>query len=166
MLLADPAELTSYVGTPVEETRASLFVELASAAIEDEVGFSLDQQTETITVRARGQRTILLPAFPVTAVDAVLFAGHEVDVEWTRAGELTIPSGWWGHGELTVTYTHGYATVPDGLKAVCLEIAARALVNPQALASFNSDGTVVQFAQRPVLGLTVDERDRVMRAIR
>lgn len=106
----------------------------ASAAIQNycrQVLAEVEDDALTLTVPAY-RRTVLLPEQPVTAVASVVEDGTTLtvgtDYQWARSGLLTRigrpwASGWQG---VVVTYTHGYATIPDDLKSVCIQAAARA----------------------------------------
>lgn len=75
---------------------------------------------------------ILLPELPVISVASVVEDGTTLaigdDYRWTDYGRLTRRgSSYWNSNwqEVVVTYTHGYATIPDDVKAVCARSAAR-----------------------------------------
>lgn len=172
MAFATPADLSTFVGYDVDEARATLFLDLASASIADAAGVPIvDTADDEAVLYGNGSVVLLLPAYPVTAVGQVLVDDVAVtDFTWSRAGELRRAGGWTRGATIAVTYSHGYvaAAVPATVRSVCLEVAARGLMNPQRLQSYTGDGTAAVFgvgSALHTLDLTDDERDRVRRAL-
>jgi hypothetical protein len=119
------------IGTP--NASATAAIAAASAAIQNYTRQTISQVAAdvlTLTVEAH-RSTILLPEQPVTAVASVVEDGTSLtvgtDYRWTSAGLLVRQSRAWNSGwqEVVITYTHGYATIPDDLKGVCIRAAAR-----------------------------------------
>lgn len=168
MAFATRDELALVVGHTIDQARADLLLDLASASVAEAAGVPIAAAADaTATLTGTGNRVLLLPAWPVTDVSEVTVDGTAVSgYTWTRSGELRRTAGWTLGAEIVVTFDHGYAeaAVPDAVKGVTLEVAARALMNPQGLKSYNGDGTVVQFGDG-VLDLTLSQRDRVLRAL-
>jgi hypothetical protein len=115
-------------------------LDMASAVIRTYTGQLLDYvEDDVVTIPSSHdrRRTLFLPQLPVLAV-AVTVGGVELDhdaydFEWTETGMITRPRHlWWPRqpGQIVVTYTHGHETIPDDVKAVCVQIAARARENP------------------------------------
>jgi hypothetical protein len=117
--------------------------------------------TETIPIQPDG--TIMLPSLYVTGVESVAVNGLTQDpstYEWFQAGYIKrfhkdffqwplwplesdqpfrdYPSPLARHA--TVTYTHGYSTIPAAVNAVALELAARAIEQPASVATELSAG--------------------------
>lgn len=120
------------IGTP--NASATAAIAAASAAIQNYTRQRIEQvaaDVVTLTVEA-SKSVILLPEQPVTAVASVVEDGTALTVgdhyRWTSAGILTRVGRGWASGwqDVVVTYTHGYATIPDDLKGVCIRAAARA----------------------------------------
>lgn len=90
--------------------------------------------TGSSTIRARGP-VVRLPERPVTAVTSVTDSDGvvlTVDVDYELVGQdLTLPTS----GEFTVVYSHGFATVPDGVLEVVCTIAARLGATDTSVAS-------------------------------
>lgn len=86
----------------------------------------------TLDIRA-GQRKIFLPELPVTEVSEVmedgetLTEGSDEDYQLGQNGVLYRLDQNWTPGIqiVTVTYTHGYATIPDDVQEVAIRAAAR-----------------------------------------
>ena len=122
------------VAIPDGNASATAAIAAASAAIQNFTRQRIEQvvgDVLTLTVEAH-RSVILLPEQPVTAVASVVEDGTTLTVgthyRWTAAGLLVRQSRAWNSGwqEVVVTYTHGYSTIPDDLKAVCIQAAARA----------------------------------------
>jgi hypothetical protein len=136
---AAAADLATRLGitlTAGETTDADTLLELASDIIRSDTGQTIDAvASDTLTRPGSWDNRIRLPERPVTDVNSVTLDGTalaETD-EWYQVGdELVRVSGTWGGPEavLVVDYDHGWATVPAGVKGVCLEMVARVWVNP------------------------------------
>ncbi len=87
-------------------------------------------------------RRLLVGERPVTAVTSVTLDGVAItDHRWRRSGALCRDTGWGGtDSEVIVAYSHGYATVPDDLWAVCRSAAARLRTNPDGKVRFDAAG--------------------------
>jgi len=89
-------------------------------------------EDDKVTFDGKGRdRRLFLPQLPVIEVteviedDETLTAGD--DYKLGAHGILWRIGGYWAEGiqNITVTYTHGYATVPNVIAAVCARVAAR-----------------------------------------
>lgn len=154
--LAD--ELGDFLGRtlkPEQVPRADVLLQLASAAIQAEARQQLELvENEQAELRGNWSHKLWLPERPVTAVSGItirhgsIFVNDWVlqennDYRWDRlglvrrvsyiTGRLLAPvSGYWG-GDMAVvdvTYSHGFEVIPDDLRGVCLQAAARAFSNP------------------------------------
>lgn len=137
--LASVEDLESFLGRRVTEDqrdRAELVLTLASGVIQSETRQQLvlvEDDEVTLTIR-QGMR---LPQRPVTAVASAAVDGRAiVGYGWNRQGQIWMPDSSWvvnladtfslvGH-TATIVYSHGFETIPDDIRAVCLEVAARA----------------------------------------
>lgn len=90
---------------------------------------------DVVTLRTRGQGLLILPEQPVTAVASIVENGvalvNDVDFNWGTDGIVERwNSAWrWGStspGTVVVTYSHGYATIPQIIREVCIRSASRA----------------------------------------
>lgn len=123
--------------TGAEETRMARLLDDASAAVRGYTGQDFDVATETVRLKAR-TGVLRLPQRPVTAVSAVEDPDdNAIDYDWWGDDRVYVsslsPLNWWElNGRRTpvlyldVTYTHGYATVPDDIVAVVCQMAMRA----------------------------------------
>jgi len=86
---------------------------------------------ETITLDGKGGTKIFLPELPVISVASVVEDGETLvegtDYKLGQHGILHRIGAKWSVGiqNITVTYSHGYATIPDDIAAVCARAASR-----------------------------------------
>ncbi|MFD9445507.1 hypothetical protein ACFWBR_42320 [Streptomyces sp. NPDC060006] len=170
--------------TPDEEAQAELLIELAEGAVEDETGQSLELSEDTVILdgptRAEhwpdtpgtGSRTLVLPRWPVSAVESVtllnddqddeeLTFGKDQDYTWSAAGTLTRVNGWWPTGDrcIQVVNTAGHAPIPKGVRRIVLRLAAAGWGNPELLAS-ESLGDHSKAWSAEALGMVLSEADK------
>lgn len=152
---------------------AQLLLDLAKGAIQDEVGQVIGLVgSDTIEFFGGSRTELLLPEIPVRDVvslteDGTLLAVD--DYSWDRAGILRRPSGRWSK-PLVIEYSHGYDAVPAAVRAVCLQAAARAYINPtglprENLGSYGVSYPQVGFNQGAVIHLT-DAEKRMLDPVR
>lgn len=97
---------------------ASAILGAVSSAIRDAAGVPITLATSTIVLPIYNpyERWIELPGAPVVSVASVVLAGSTLvqGVDYVKVGDEIFASRGWGTGvaEMTVTYTHGYTTVP------------------------------------------------------
>lgn len=139
----------------LDETYAARARAKGTATVQALVGHPIYQVVDDeVTLLAAGQRVLQLPHWPVTAVKSVTVDGHPMvaaDFDFTRTGELLRTGARygrsWGHGLVTVVYTHGYELIPDPVKEVAIELAAASYVdeNPAGLVSETIGGYSVRY---------------------
>ena len=146
---ATAEDLASYLQlNTVDRYTAELLLELASDAVRAVVGQSVDVVTSTEVYDGLDHGhpwagTIFLRQVPVVAVSAVVSDGVPVpaaDYEWSTRGSITRLSGAFSAAQsgIAVTYTHGWDADTRQwrqARAVALQAAARAYVNPYQLDS-------------------------------
>lgn len=122
---------------------ATLAVAGASGMIRSHCGWDISQTTVTDAILdGPGGRSLWLPTLKLTAVGSVVVNGDVLTVDtqydWTSYGKL-IHRGCWPckPRSITVTYTHGWATVPDVVKTACLIVAGILYDNPEMLGSMS-----------------------------
>lgn len=168
---ATAAELATFKGITIaagaDTDRANLLLQLASAEVQKAARQTLAVVAGDV-LRLAGNWTdeLVLPQRPVTAVASVKVDGTTLGgstYEWTRLGVLRrLDRTWGGPGvEVEVTYTHGYATIPDDARGVTLQAASRGWDNPSALQSEGVGDYSTVYGINPVGGvlLTSAERD-------
>lgn len=94
---------------------------------------------DVVELRGNWTRRLYLPERPVVDVTAVSlrFGGNTIsDIQegtWIRRGHLLeLPGSYWGGdlGAVSVTYSHGYADIPEELFGIVNSVTARALRDP------------------------------------
>lgn len=145
-------DLATFLGTDLsadDAARAEAIIAAASEIIRAYTRQTITQGTTTADLPGTWTSDLDLPERPVTAVSAVSANGTPLTVNadyyWNDRGTLrrgaafdtplASTASWGGpQATVTVTYTHGYATIPQAIKSVCLAIAARVFSNPAGLA--------------------------------
>lgn len=125
--LATVSDLGARLGLDLTgDERAAAVLADASAAVRTYCGHTFTETTETITVQVRNG-VATLPNGPVSEVDTVEVDGEEITFTWAGGRQVDVCAS-----EVDVTYTWGYAEVPDVVIAVVCQVAGRAFgVNPQ-----------------------------------
>ena len=127
--LVQAEDLATQLGLVIdtsEEVRAEQVIAQAEAVVEAYAGQSLSSITETVVFDGYGTDTIYLPAGLVTAVSAVSVGGvvlAATGYSWTPEGRLKrTGSVWPKNTAISVTYTHGFVTIPEDVKLAVLSI--------------------------------------------
>jgi len=106
----------------------------------------LSQVTEKITIDCAGGTRIFLPELPVSAVTRVVsddtLLTANTDYKLGQRGILYRVTGYWPAGiqNVEITYTHGFATMPDDIVGVCARSASR--VYQSGLRAKEQDGVM------------------------
>lgn len=134
-----------------ESVQADSILTLASGVVQGHLRQTVRQVVGDVLVRRGTWDTrFRLPERPVTAVSVVSIGGTALTADdWYLQGdELVRTVGWGGPSvEVSVTYTHGYATIPDDIKAVVLQSAVRAWSNPSGIAQESLEGYSITYAR-------------------
>jgi hypothetical protein len=168
--LADVSDLGVRLGLDLNlDTRAAAILRDVSARVRSLCGrdFTLVTDDEVTVDVCGGYAT--LPDGPVIEVDEVTVDGDSVDFTWTSGRKINAIAG---GPTAVVTYTHGWAEVPDDIVAVVCQVAGRAYgTKPQdsghttqTLGDY-SVGTGSAAAQGP-LSLMADEKATLARYAR
>lgn len=129
------ADLASFLQIAIADDSepAARAISEASAAIQNYCKQRIELvEDDELTLDVEPARAkVFLPELPVTAVASVVENGVTLAAEDYVLGPFGILhriGAYWYPGiqKVTVTYSHGYATVPDDLKSVCVRAAARA----------------------------------------
>src|SRR5687767_3629238 len=133
---ATAADLAKYLQTTFDATQitnAELLLDLVSAEIQAYTGQTIAEvEDDEVTIDGTSGEYLFLPQLPVNAVSSITVAGTTItssdyhvyaDLGYVRRAN----GGSWGYLPRTVvvTYDHGYATIPDAIRGVCLAAAAR-----------------------------------------
>lgn len=159
MQYATTAELTNLADC--EPDSAELMVKLASSTVDAYLRHSLGETDESQVLAASGERTLwVVPAgWPLSAVSVALGDDALTEGEDFRVradGALWRLDGKRWDTEAEVSYTTGFAEGSAELltaKRVTLELAARAVANPQLLDSLSVDGAAPSFVVRDGQGV-------------
>lgn len=193
-LFADAADLAALLQRTFDATdtaAADIALRMATAAIKNHTKQTIEQVTDQADLQGNWSHKLWLPERPVTAVSAVSIIGgsgfvREVvltqdsdfvlgpmgllrRVSYITGRLLTPASGYWG-GDMAivrVTYTHGFASIPDDVNAVCLSVASRLMTNPEGLLreSIDSQGVSlgVMYGRTTVAEITDGEAAQLAR---
>ena len=142
--------------TTAEEPRVEALLNDASALVRSYTRQAFVESTDDVVVLRVAGGQLTLPQRPVTAVTKVeVIGGSEALPDFTladwlwdgidtvRIGDgacvINLPEVWWDDdgypGTFRVTYSHGYASVPEDIVAVVCAMVLRAYNNPQNLRS-------------------------------
>lgn len=121
-------------GTITDDARATQLLADVSAAFRRKTGQTFSQESTTERLKVRKNK-IRLPQHPVTAVASVVDL-NGTPIVFTRVINIlhldTVVPDWWAWeprrtalGYADVTYTHGYATLPDDLVGLVCQVASR-----------------------------------------
>jgi hypothetical protein len=164
-LLITADELEIHLGatfTAAQTTRATQIIGAVSAVVQ---GYCNRVQLvavtdDEITLHGSYSYRLPLPLGPVTSVSSVTVDGYATTA-YDLVQDTLVRSGFddqppfrhpsvphWGGPdvEVAVTYSHGLSAVPDKVKAVAFDLAARPYANPTSVRSQSIDGYSVTFA--------------------
>ncbi|MEW2383377.1 hypothetical protein AB0873_14980 [Micromonospora sp. NPDC047707] len=155
-----------------EDDTAALteLLEDAGQVIDDEVGQPLLRSTDTVTLDGSGAASLILPRWPVHAVDEVTLIAvdgtetalaHREGYLWSTSGVLTRLGGCWpAHDRaVRVLYTPGYeeAELGSRVRRICLRLAVAGRRNPGGADSEDIADTRVRW-HTPGMELTTAEK--------
>lgn len=129
-------DLTDY------QVEAQAACDQATAVVEDYCKRSF-AQVENDERTMRWRPSIVLPDPPVTEITSVTVDGQASEYDLDASGRLwpaTVGD------QITIVYTHGYATIPDTVRLVALRLASRIFKNPNGRVGYSVDGQSIQTA--------------------
>jgi hypothetical protein len=94
----------------------------ASDDLRDITGQSINPGISTVKVLASPGGIVRLPAVPAVSVASVTVDGEAVEYEQIDSASLLVPA--YGSVFVSVTYTHGWVTIPGALRKWCKVLAA------------------------------------------
>lgn len=152
------AAATGVATTGADRAQAQAMLDQATAEMLEHMDRDVTViANDVVTLDASGP-SLLLPAWPVTAVSEVTVDGVALslpgDIQWYPDGRLFRLAGGspmsWGvkRQSIVVTYSHG-ETTSAGLKSVCMARAGRLLENPTAVANESSGAITVNYGVAP-----------------
>lgn len=134
---ATASELASFLKQDVDTSTANQALVVASGLVNNAAGTRFESTASVYTIASWGRWYLTIPNTPIIAVSQVAINGVPI-VDYTRILDRIYRRGGFGvpgvfpPDVLTVTYTYGYAAVPDEIKGAVLETAATAYANPVA----------------------------------
>lgn len=188
--LATQADLEAALQRTLDPAQAAMALRRSSARVRKycRQQFTL-VENETVTLPGNGrllrlpQRPVVIDdTHPLSVVELFGIADEEYTAlegrDFTRIGtELTRGEAWWAPTRLMgwpfmrpmgiwaqrvrVTYSHGYAEVPDDVVDVVLDLAQMSMTNPQGLRSESIDDYSRTFAAETIGGaqLTTEHKE-------
>lgn len=138
--LADVGELEKHLQRDFDvQERAEQALILASGAVRAYCGWNLDREETTFEFDVDGSRILSLPTLHLQDLVELRVKGLPLTPAdaryplWSRKGQLYLAGGWARHAVIEADVIHGYDPVPDLIKLVVLDLAARQLSNPEGL---------------------------------
>ncbi len=185
---ATETELEAYTGTSIATDRARILLDMASGAIRSYCRQTFTRGATTVILPGTHAEKLELPERPVTAITLVkigdttlavdtdyvwdgqhtLYRGTKVDGVLSVNGPDYLINGWgdWGGpgAQVTVTYTHGFTSIPNDIKGVCLALAARTLGSPDGVNSESVGSYSVSYSRTGgAVSLLSEERELLNR---
>ena len=151
--LATVADLAATLGrtfTPDQEAQAQALLDQASSIVRAYVRQDITRATTTDTFTMRRADPVLhrcgglvtLPQRPVVDITVVSINGTATTDWWQEGSNLLLRAWAWAEPpaanrgpQVTVTYTHGWESVPGDIAAIALQAANRVMVNPSGIRS-------------------------------
>lgn len=171
--------------TADEEARANVLLTLATRLIQQETKQTIALvENDTLEVRSIYDERFRLPERPVVSIASVTLTPQQgepttidTNTYYLDGDELVRASfpahyqqfftnwqrGWLGPlYTLSIVYTHGFAAVPDLVKAICMEIVVRVWVNPGSVAreTVGNVSTVYDNNRFSPVGLAITDAER------
>jgi hypothetical protein len=161
-LLADPAELAAKLGRSEDDPKLLYALRAASRRFRGQVGHPVILVADVVVVLdGLGRESLLLPVWPTVAVAEVLLDGvllvEGTDYDWSEAGILRrLGCARWPDRLrcLQVTYSHGWADIPEDIQEVVLERAEAGFTIPVGVQSKAVGGQSVTFGAQAASGST------------
>lgn len=133
---ASIAEIEAFLQIPISEPlqiiSANRALMEATAAIKNYCRQLIERVSgDNIVIDVKGGKWIFLPELPVLSVSSVIenniLLTPITDYKFGEHGTLYRMNRHWykGIGILNITYTHGWAVIPDDIVAVCTRAASR-----------------------------------------
>jgi hypothetical protein len=130
----------SYLQRDVDTSTAELALQAASGIVRDHCRWDIAEETATFVVDGSGTPILSLPTLRLTDVAEVRLDGvvlDPADCTWSANGLIRRIGLVWPRRFrcVEVDVTHGWAPIPDGIRAVVLTLASRFYANPDKVLS-------------------------------
>jgi hypothetical protein len=155
--LATPADLATLTKLPVDSPTLLLALDRASERFRQAVGHPVHLvEDDLILLDGDGSDLLLLPAAPFTeivvSVDGVVVTDYTAN---RRGGFLRRATRWpVGLGNISVVYTHGYTTIPGGIRDAVLEQATFQVKVPAGVQQESAGGQSITWGLQASTGVT------------
>jgi hypothetical protein len=133
-------DLAAYLQRDLDRITAELALQAASGVVRDYCRWQISEETATFVVNGSGSTLLRLPTLRLTDVTEIRVDDEIIDAaeyRWTEGGLIERPA--YGCPRkfrcVQVDATHGWAIIPDAVRAVVLTLASRYYVNPENLLS-------------------------------
>lgn len=177
-VLAVAADLAALIQDTTYTTAAlSQALTVASSEIRAYTGQQFDATSDVVVVSPQSGGVVFLPQIPVQSVTQVeifipdpvtgIQGWAMVDPSYYRSNSHgtvyltqwlpTWPNGW---DTVRVTYSHGYSTIPDELRDLCLSLAARWLDNPYQDSATRAGAVSTDYISRSSKDLTLRDHEK------
>ncbi len=140
--LATVRELEIHLQRDLDDPEAAeQSLTLASGVVRAYCGWTVSLDTTTFFVSGDGSALLSLPTLNLISITQLAIGGTVIAPgasgypTMSRKGQLWRGIGWPPHVDVQITCTHGFDPVPDLVKLVTLDVAARQLSNPEGLVS-------------------------------
>ena len=132
------SDLTDY-GVVIADSETAVvgrLIRSASAAVVRAAGAPIIQSTSTVTLLAFDGQLLRLPGLPIRSVASVALSDGSVLTDWLQSVSGLYRRDGWGSSDVpglespqqvTVTYTHGFATVPDDIAELVVSMVIAGL---------------------------------------
>ncbi len=118
--LVFPVDLTPFPGAPFSDT----LTDVAAAAVRAEAGWHIAPiVAETVTFDSYGGTMLNLPTRRVVSITSVVDSAGYTYTGFTRVGAALHRYYGWPIGQVTITWSHGYAETPVELLPVLADRA-------------------------------------------
>lgn len=156
--LATPEQLAAWmqVEPGALPESAGMVLDVASAIIRRQARNTFTRRTTTLRRTPDHDGVVRLPLRPVVSVDAVTRDGAPLMFVWHDETERIRVIGC---APVSVTFTHGYASVPSDVLGVLLTAASRVLSNPQDLRQETVGSISVTYAAETI-GASLSPADK------
>jgi hypothetical protein len=175
---ATAADLTTFIqDASYDVATLDQALSKASSTIRAYTGQELDYWVgDVVVLTPRPGSVVYLPQLPVQAVSLVeiltpdyvtgvdtwtsLVGGYRFNAHgavYLTRSLATWPTGW---DTVRVTYDHGYHVIPEPIRYVCLELAARSLDNPYKDSSRRTDVLQTDMFSRSAKDVTMRDTER------
>ncbi|WP_331445862.1 mobile element protein [Streptomyces xanthochromogenes] len=159
--LAEPAELASWLGTAENDPKTLNALRAATRRFRGAVGHDVTLATDTVVLDGNGREALLLPVWPATEVASVDLDGEALvdgtDYAWSEAGILRrLCRRCWPDSLrcLTVTYSHGWETVPGEIQEAVIDQARSMFYVRPGVQSMTTGAQSVSYGAQASVGVT------------